>query len=154
MGRRPCYLRLQLVPYSSLRANIVSVRGPQAFAVYHSKRFLRSTFTIDISTSDWSKSAECLVRTLSLHLERINETLSRYIGLQDLGGCISVQGSNIIALVALAEIYLHLSRNPTFHQTVEAQNHCLTALGHVVAAVKDLQDGNHLQKVHVYTRVS
>ena len=89
-----------------------------------------------------------------MHLERINEMLSHYIGLQDLGGCISIQGSNIIALVALAEIYHHLSRNSAFHQTIEAQNRCLTAIEHVVAAVKDLRDGNHLQKVHIYTGVS
>ena len=112
------------------------------------------TSFIDISTPEWSKSAEYLVRTLSLHLERINETLSRYIDFQDLGGCISIQGSNIIALVALAEIYHSLSRNPTFRQAAEAQNRCLTAMEHVVAAVKDLQNGNHLQKVHVYTGVS
>ena len=107
-----------------------------------------------MSTSDWSKSAEQIVRTLSLHLERINEILSHYIGLDDLEGCISIQGSNIIALVALAEIYHHLSRNATFHQPAEAQGRCLTAIEHVVAAVKDLRDGNHLQKVHGYTGVS
>jgi hypothetical protein len=89
-----------------------------------------------------------------LHLERINEILSRYIGLQDLGGCISIQGFNIIALVALAEIYHHLSRNPAFRQAEEAQSRYFTAMERVVAAVKDLQNGNHLQKVHVYTGVS
>jgi len=113
-----------------------------------------TTLTAAASPSDWSKSAEQAVRTLSLHLERINEILSRYIGLQDLGGCISIQGSNIIALVALAEIYHHLSRNSAFHQVMEAQSRCLTAIEHVVAAVKDLRNGNHLQKVHVYTGVS
>ena len=117
-------------------------------------RVLTRTSAIDISTSDWSKSAEHLVRALSLHLERINETLSRYIDLQDLGGSISIQGSNIIALVALAEIYHHLSRNPTFLQATEARKRCITATEHVVAAVKDLQNGNHLQKVHIYTGVS
>ena len=89
-----------------------------------------------------------------MHLERINEILSRYIGLQDLGGCISIQGSNIIALVVLAEIYHRLSRNPAFRQTTDAQNRCLAAMEHVVAAVGDLRGGNHLQKVHVYTGVS
>jgi len=80
--------------------------------------------------------------------------LSRYIGLQDLGGCISIQGSNIIALVGLAEIYHHLSQNPAFRQTMEAQDRRRTAIEQVVAAVKDLQNGNNLQKVHVYTGVS
>jgi len=80
--------------------------------------------------------------------------LSRYIGLQDLGGCISIQGSNIIALVALAEIYHHLARNPAFRQTIEAQDRRRTAIEQVIAAVKDLRNGNHLQKVHVYTGVS
>lgn len=94
------------------------------------------------------------MRTLSLHLKRISEILSRYIGLQDLGGCISIQGSNVIALVALAEIYLHLSRHPGFCQIEEAQTRCATAMEHVVDAVKDLQNGNHLQKVHIYARVS
>ena len=108
----------------------------------------------DISTSDWSKPAEILVRALSLHLERINQTLSRYIGLQDIGGCISIQGSNVIALVALAEIYHHLARNPMFRQITEAQDRCFTAMEHVVATVKDLRNGNHFQKVHVYTGVS
>ncbi|KAF9649873.1 hypothetical protein BDM02DRAFT_3113128 [Thelephora ganbajun] len=107
-----------------------------------------------MSASDWSKSAENFVRTLSLHLERINEVLSCYIGLQDLGGCISIQGFNIIALVALAETYHHLSRTPAFRQTTEAQARCLTAMEHVVAAVEDLRNGNHLQKVHVYTGFS
>ncbi|KAF9790916.1 hypothetical protein BJ322DRAFT_416774 [Thelephora terrestris] len=106
------------------------------------------------SVPDWCNLAENFVRTLSLHLERISEILSRYIGLQDLGGCISIQGFNIIALVALAEIYLHLSRHPAFRQTEEAQNRCLAAMGHVIDAVKDLRNGNHLQKVHVYTRFS
>ena len=113
-----------------------------------------NTSIVATSPSEWSKSAEHFVRTLSLHLERINELLSRYIGLQDLGGCISIQGSNIIALVALAEIYHHLSRNPSFRQVTEAQGRCLTAIEHVVATVKDLQNGNHLQKVHIYTGVS
>lgn len=128
--------------------------GSRAFTILLFRKVLTSTSTIDISTSDWSKSAERLVRTLSLHLERINETLSRYIDLRDLGGCISIQGSNIAALVALAEIYHHLSRNPMFRQATEAQNHCFTAMEHVVAAINDLQNGNHLQKMHVYTRVS
>jgi len=110
--------------------------------------------SMDLPAADWTKSAEHLVRTLSLHLERINQILSRYVGLEDLGGCISIQGSNIITLVALAEIYHHLSRNPVFRQTTEAQDRCLTAMGHAVAAVKDLHNGNHLQKVHVYTRFS
>lgn len=124
------------------------------FTIPSSQKVPTNTSTIDIQTSNWSKSAGDLVRTLSLHLERINETLSRYIDLQDMGGCISIQGSNIISLVALAEVYHHLSRNPTFHQTTEAQNRCLTAMEHVVTAVRDLQNGNHLQKVHVYTGVS
>lgn len=107
-----------------------------------------------ISSSEWCTSAEEFVRTLSLHLKRISETLSHYIGLEDLGGCISIQGSNIIALVALAEIYLHLSRHSGFCQIEEAQHRCVTAMEHVVDAVKDLRSGNHLQKVHVYTRFS
>ena len=107
------------------------------------------------SPSDWCKAAELFVRTLSLHLERIKATLSRYLNLQDLGGCISIQGFNIIALVALAEIYYKLSRNSAFyHQAQEAQNRCLTAMEHAVATVKDLRNGNHLQKVHIYTGVS
>ena len=105
------------------------------------------------SASDWCKSAERSVRTLSSHLDRIDNLLSRYIGLQDLGGCISIQGSNIIALVALAEMYHHLSRNPAFPRTEEAQTRFLTAMEQVVAAVEDLRNGNHLQKVHVYTGV-
>lgn len=105
------------------------------------------------SPSDWCKSAEHSARMLSSHLERINSLLSRYIDLQDLGGCVSIQGSNIIALVALAEIYQHLSRNPAFPRTEGAQNRFLTAMEHVVATVKNLRNGNHLQKVHVYTRV-
>ena len=103
--------------------------------------------------SDWCKSAEHSIRTLSLHLERVDGLLSRYMGLQDIGGLISIKGSNVIALVALAEICHHLSRNPAFPRAEEAQNRFLTAMEHVVAAVEDLQDGNHLQKVHVYTGV-
>jgi len=109
---------------------------------------------IDMPSAEWSKRADRLVRALSSHLERINQTLSSYIDLEDLGGCISIQGSNIISLVALAEIYHHLSRNLVFRQPAEAQDRCLSAMGHVVAAVRDLQSGNHLQKVHIYTRVS
>jgi hypothetical protein len=103
--------------------------------------------------SDWCKSAENSIRTLSLHIERVDGLLSRYRGLQDIGGCISIKGSNVIALVALAEIYHHLSRNPAFPRTEEAQTRFLTAMEHVVAAVEDLRDENHLQKVHVYTGV-
>jgi hypothetical protein len=103
--------------------------------------------------SDWCKSAEHSIRTLSFHLERVGSLLSRYIDLDDLGGCISIKGSNVIALVALAEIYHHLSRNPTFPRTEEAQSRFLAAMECVVAAVEDLRDGNHLQKVHVYTGV-
>jgi len=132
----------------------VCARYPASVRSFLSQTTLTITSVVAISASDWSKSAEQVVRTLSLHLERINEILSRYIGLQDLGGCISIQGSNIIALVALAEIYHHLSRNSTFHQSAEAQSRCLTAIEHVLAAVKDLRNGNHLQKVHVYTGVS
>lgn len=122
---------------------------------WHSRSYqgISNTPITATSASDWCKSAEGSVRTLSLHLERINNLHSRYIGLQDLGGCISIKGSNIIALVAVAEIYYHLSRNPAFPRTEEAQTRFLTAMEHVVAAVKELRIGNHLQKVHVYTGV-
>lgn len=115
---------------------------------------LTSSPAIALCASDWSRSAEHVVRALSSHLERIDEILSRYINLQDLGGDISIRGSKVIALVALAEIYHHLSRTPTFRQTPEKQPCCLTSIERAVAVVEDLRNENHLQKVHAYTGVS
>lgn len=90
-----------------------------------------------------------------MHLERINETLQRCADLNDLEGCTSIKSSKVISLVALAEIYHHLSRSVDDEsRRAEAQVHFLTAMGDVVTVVVDLREGNHLQKVHTYTEVS
>ena len=100
-------------------------------------------------------SAERFVQTLSLHLKRINETLLRYINLGDVGGSISIQSSNLITLVALAEVYYHLSLSmDQIDRKDEAQDRFLTAIKHVTALAHDLNRGNQLQNIHVYSGVS